>query len=255
MRQALMAQKQKTLAKAAQAGPEHRFTNLYSLMHWDSWIRTAMDTVLARSGSTTAGVDGKARDYFKDHYEETQKLLVTSLREKTYEPQPVRRVYIPKSNGKLRPLGIPMCPAYCLSLPQRLGMSIARTIAMRWRHQPTQYTGSGSTGTSPTMPDAPRALSAARSSAVGAFHPPCAASPIAREQLRHNAPSPGHYFYFYTTKIISVFFYGSVEALRGPALGSWLPGVLPTGGGWPSPPEPSFYPGPMPRLPLADGLA
>jgi len=107
MSQAIMAQKQKTLAEAAQANPEHRFTNLYSLMHWDYWIRTAMDTVLARPGSTTAGIDGKRRDYFKDHYEETVKLLVESLRGKTYEPQPVRRVYIPKSNGKLRPLGIP----------------------------------------------------------------------------------------------------------------------------------------------------
>ncbi len=107
MSQAIMAQKQKTLAKAAQANPEHRFTNLYSLMHWDYWIRTAMDPVLARPGSTTAGVDGKARDYFKDHYEDTIKLLVEHLRGKTYEPQPVRRVYIPKSNGKLRPLGIP----------------------------------------------------------------------------------------------------------------------------------------------------
>jgi len=107
MSQAIMAQKQKTLAEAAQANPEYRFTNLYSLLHWDYWIRTAMDTVLTRPGSTTAGVDGKARDYFKDHYEETVRILVTNLRKKTYEPQPVRRVHIPKSNGKLRPLGIP----------------------------------------------------------------------------------------------------------------------------------------------------
>src|SRR5262249_7260465 len=64
MSQAMMTEKQKTLAEAAQANPEHSFTNLYSLMHWDYWIRTAMDTVLARPGSTTAGIDGKARDYF-----------------------------------------------------------------------------------------------------------------------------------------------------------------------------------------------
>ncbi len=91
-------------------------------------------------------------------------------------------------------------------------MSIARTIAVGWKHQPTQSTGSGSTGTSPTMPGAPRALSAARSSAGGAFHPPWAARPIAREQRRNHAPSPDPYFYLYTPKIISVFFSGSVEA-------------------------------------------
>jgi hypothetical protein len=36
MHQALMAQKQLTLATTAQANPDHRFTNLYSLMHWDT---------------------------------------------------------------------------------------------------------------------------------------------------------------------------------------------------------------------------
>lgn len=113
MSQAIMAQKQKTLAEAAQAHPAHRVTNLYSLLHWDDWIRTAMETVLARSGSTTAGVDSQARDSFQEHYEDTVTLLVADLQSTTSEPQPVRRVYIPQSNGKLRPLGIPMGHAYC----------------------------------------------------------------------------------------------------------------------------------------------
>jgi RNA-directed DNA polymerase len=37
------------------------------------------------------------------------------LKAETFEPMPVKRVYIPKSDGRKRPLGIPMCPAYCLS--------------------------------------------------------------------------------------------------------------------------------------------
>lgn len=102
-----MAQKQMALAETAQGNTEHRFTNLYSLMHWDYWLRCAADAVLARPGSKTAGVDGKTRDYFRNTYEEQIVTLRESLKRKTYIPEPVRRVYIPKSNGKMRPLGIP----------------------------------------------------------------------------------------------------------------------------------------------------
>src|SRR5512138_1033437 len=102
MNQAMMTQKQMNLAVTARENPKHRFTNLYSLMHWDYWIRCAADAVLSRPGSSTAGVDGKTRDAFKRDYEQEVVKLVSSLKDKTYLPQPVRRVYIPKSNGKMR---------------------------------------------------------------------------------------------------------------------------------------------------------
>jgi RNA-directed DNA polymerase len=108
MCQSKMSQKQMSLAMVAHENPEHRFTNLYSLMHWDYWIRCAAEAVLARPGSSTAGIDGTTRDNFKKNYEQELQMLVVSLKKKTYQPQPVRRVYIPKANGKKRPLGIPV---------------------------------------------------------------------------------------------------------------------------------------------------
>ena len=108
MNRTKMSQKQMKLAIAAQENPEYRFTNLYSLMHWSYWIECAAQAVLTRPGSSTAGIDGTTRDNFKANYQEEIQKLVASLKTKTYEPQPVRRVYIPKSNGKKRPLGIPV---------------------------------------------------------------------------------------------------------------------------------------------------
>jgi RNA-directed DNA polymerase len=108
MCQSKMSQKQMSLALAAQQNPQHHFTNLYSLVHWDYWIRCAAETVLARPGSSTAGIDGTTRDNFKKNYEQEIQTLIVSLKKKTYQPQPVRRAYIPKTNGKKRPLGIPV---------------------------------------------------------------------------------------------------------------------------------------------------
>jgi RNA-directed DNA polymerase len=108
MSQTMMSQKQMKLAITAQENLEYRFTNLYSLMHWDYWINCAAQAVLARPGSSTAGIDGTTRDKFKANYQEEIRKLVESLKDKTYEPQPVRRRYIPKSPGKMRPLGIPV---------------------------------------------------------------------------------------------------------------------------------------------------
>jgi group II intron reverse transcriptase/maturase len=101
------AQKQTKLAQAAINNPEYRFSNLYSLMHWRPWIENAALRVLARPGSSTAGVDGVTRRAFERNYEKEINRLIESLKRKTYKPQPVRRTYIPKSKGRKRPLGIP----------------------------------------------------------------------------------------------------------------------------------------------------
>ena len=68
-------------------------------------LNEAMKRVEANKGAS--GVDkmqvSELESYFKDHKEE----IKTSIMEMKYKPQPVRRVYIPKPNGKKRPLGIP----------------------------------------------------------------------------------------------------------------------------------------------------
>ena len=53
------------------------------------------------------GVDGVTIKSFEEHLDENIDDILQSLKDKTYKCQPVRRVYIPKKNGKLRPLGIP----------------------------------------------------------------------------------------------------------------------------------------------------
>ncbi len=102
-----MAEKQAKLARTALENPEYRFTNLYNLLHWEPWILEAAKKVLARPGSSTAGVDGQTRGNFEQNFDAHIKSIVAQLKAKTYEPLPVRRTYIPKSDGRQRPLGIP----------------------------------------------------------------------------------------------------------------------------------------------------
>ena len=99
---------QRTLYRKAKAEPKYRFYSLYGELLRKDLLETAMSSVGHNNGA--AGVDGQtcevylksdeAWDQWRDH-------LLEELRTKQYRPSPVRRVYIPKGEGKQRPLGIP----------------------------------------------------------------------------------------------------------------------------------------------------
>ena len=71
----------------------------------DSNISEAIRRVKSNKGA--AGIDRMTVNEIDAYFEEHGKEIRQSILEKRYKPQPVRRVYIPKSNGKKRPLGIP----------------------------------------------------------------------------------------------------------------------------------------------------
>ncbi len=52
------------------------------------------------------GIDRVTKAEYEEHLEENITNLVERLKNKAYRPLPPLRVYIPKSNGKMRPLGI-----------------------------------------------------------------------------------------------------------------------------------------------------
>ena len=68
-------------------------------------LNRAYKKVVSNKGAS--GVDGVTVEELGDYIRENKDEIVASIRNRTYTPKPVRRVYIPKDNGKQRPLGIP----------------------------------------------------------------------------------------------------------------------------------------------------
>lgn len=84
----------------------NNFYNLIELISNEQNIRLAFRNIKRNKGSNTAGVDGLTiKDIEKLSVEEV--VIKVKSMFKWYEPQPVRRVFIPKPNGDKRPLGIP----------------------------------------------------------------------------------------------------------------------------------------------------
>lgn len=98
---------QRKLSQWATDNKEHKFFDLYHLLYDREWLMKAHDKVKSNAGSVTAGCDGINITTFDENLEINIQKIAEEIKSCTFQPQPARRVYIPKPKGKKRPLGIP----------------------------------------------------------------------------------------------------------------------------------------------------
>lgn len=84
-----------------------RFNRLLRLIADRTWLQEAARIALASSGAKTPGVDGVNGKAFQQQLDQHLDLIHNQLLTGMYRPQPAKRIYIPKADGKQRPLGIP----------------------------------------------------------------------------------------------------------------------------------------------------
>ena len=102
---------QTKLSQRAAEDKSKTFHDLYNLLYDEDWLQTAQTHVRQNAGIQTAGCDGMTMRTFEENLEGNLKALRDALKERRFEPRPVRRTYNReiKAGGrvKMRPLGIP----------------------------------------------------------------------------------------------------------------------------------------------------
>ncbi len=98
------------LGQKAKREPNFRFYALYGHLLRKDVLQTAWAVVCGSKGGRTPGVDGVTVHQIVSAEDGAERFLAKiheELRQKDYRPDPVKRIEIPKANGKMRPLGIP----------------------------------------------------------------------------------------------------------------------------------------------------
>jgi len=83
---------------------DYKFERLYRILFNTEMYYVAYQRIYSKEGNMTKGVDGQTIDGMSISRIEQ---LIEALKNESYQPVPSKRVYIPKKNGKKRPLGIP----------------------------------------------------------------------------------------------------------------------------------------------------
>lgn len=84
--------------------PSYQYRRLYRNLYNREFYLRAYSKIASNPGNMTAGTDGKTIDGMSL---ERIDRLIESMKDESYQPKPLKRTYIPKASGKLRPLGIP----------------------------------------------------------------------------------------------------------------------------------------------------
>lgn len=90
--------------KSKATNANYHYQRLYRNLYNPEFYLLAYQRIQAKQGNMTAGADEKTIDGMGMKRIEN---LIEKLRDYSYQPKPARRMYIPKANGKTRPLGIP----------------------------------------------------------------------------------------------------------------------------------------------------
>lgn len=98
---------QRKLATWTAADKTRRVDRLLRLISDPDWLKEAAEITLSSQGANTPGVDGITKLKLQEELNTCLAKIRNDLLSGDYQPQPAKRVYIPKANGKVRPLGIP----------------------------------------------------------------------------------------------------------------------------------------------------
>src|ERR1700688_1452129 len=110
--------KQLQIAELAATRPEESFTSLNHYLDMD-WMKEAYRRTRRESAP---GVDGQTMEEYGKELESNLQELIGLAKSGRYQAPPVRRVHIPKGDGKeTRPIGIPTVVSYCTSFNGLLG--------------------------------------------------------------------------------------------------------------------------------------